>query len=319
MTITGAASPLRVASLIARDIKLAHSVFALPFAVLGAFLAFDQEGSRDWGRFAGQLGLVVACMVCARTWAMLVNRLADRSIDARHERTKRRVFASGALAPRQGWFVAIASALAFLACCAGFRALFANPWPLYLGLPVLAWIALYSLTKRFTFLCHGWLGASLGFAPIAAAIAVHPPAASLHSLQWLACFVVVWVAGFDVIYALQDQHFDRASRLSSIPARLGTHGSVLIARSLHIAAVIFLALAWWSHEGLGVLFACAGMVVVGLLVWEHVILTRLAKTSLTPRDDGTDNPPPALNMAFFTLNGVVSCVLGAAGVADLWL
>lgn len=310
-------SPLRVASLIARDIKLAHSVFALPFAVLGAFLAFAQTDPRDWRRFVGQLALVIACMVFARTWAMLVNRLLDRSIDARHERTKRRAFASGALAPGQGWLVALASAAAFLACCAAFVLAFGNPWPVYLGAPVLAWIALYSLTKRFTALCHVWLGISLAIAPLAAALAVHPPALGHPALHWMFFFVVQWVAGFDVIYALQDQHFDRANRLSSIPARVGTSGSILVARALHGAAAVALFQVWRSHPSFGALFAAGGLIVVGLLVWEHVILTRLATRSIGPRGDDTDNPPPALNIAFFTLNGVVSCVLGVSGVVDL--
>ncbi|MBL8744865.1 MAG: UbiA family prenyltransferase, partial [Phycisphaerae bacterium] len=156
------------------DIKIAHSVFAMPFALLAAFLSSpDLQGSTMTSarpRFYVQLLLIALCMVLARTWAMLINRLADSRFDHDNPRTARRVFASGRLTLRQGWAIALVCATAFVAACGAF-VLFNNSWPLILSLPVLAWIALYSYTKRFTLLCHLFLGGALAASPIAAAIA----------------------------------------------------------------------------------------------------------------------------------------------------
>ncbi len=290
--------------LAAADIKLAHSVFALPFAVLGAFLA-RPEGT-GWGRFVGQLGLVVVCMVAARTWAMLVNRLADRTFDAANPRTQRRVLASGRMSARDAATVAGGSAAVFIAACGLFWALFGNPWPLILSAPVLAWIAFYSFTKRFTALCHVFLGGALGASPLAAAIAVEPASlGSTTALFWLAGMVVLWVAGFDVIYALQDIDFDRATELSSIPARLGWRGAIWASRIMHAGALAMLIAAAAAEGRFGPVFYAAVGVVGLLLVTEHTVLARRGKAGL--------------DMAFFTINGIVSCVLGAAGVVDLTL
>lgn len=301
----GALGSLR---LIAADIKLAHSVFALPFAALGAFLAFEGAGI-SWSRFAGQLALVVACMVLARTWAMVVNRLADRRLDADNPRTSRRAFAAGRVKPAIGWLVAGLCGVGFLALAWAFFALWQNPWPMYLALPVLAWLAFYSFTKRFTALCHVVLGASLALSPIAAAIAVRPGAVvGTPSLWWLAGFVLLWVAGFDVIYALQDEEYDRGKGLASIPAAIGTMGAVWAARALHVASGAMLLAAWTSHKQLGPIFAC-GIGLVGLLLLvEHVAL---AASGRAPK------ARPMLQAAFFTLNGVVSLIVGAAGCVDL--
>ena len=286
------------------DIKLAHSVFALPFAVLAAFLAAADPGVR-WPRFAGQLALVVLCMVAARTWAMLVNRLADRHIDARNPRTNARAFASGGLGLRDGLVFLAGSAAVFLVGCALFAVLYANPWPAILGVPVLLWIAAYSFTKRFTWLCHLFLGAALAASPLAAAIAVGglEPLARTPALWWLAAMVTLWVAGFDVIYALQDLDFDRAARLRSIPARFGWRGAAWISRALHLGALAALAAAGLTDPRLSTPFAAATAAVAALLIWEHTLLARRGAAGI-----------PA---AFFTLNGVVSVVLGTAGVADV--
>ncbi len=289
-------------SLAAADIKLAHSVFALPFAVLAAFMA-RPEGS-PWSRFAAQLALVVACMVLARTWAMLVNRLADRDIDAANPRTQRRVIASGRLSSRDGLLIALAAAAGFIACAALFWLFFTNHWPLALGVPVLAWIAFYSFTKRFTALCHVFLGGALAASPLAAAVAIDPAFVAASPALWLlAGMVLLWVAGFDVIYALQDVEFDRATGLHSVPARLGPVGAIRVSRILHAGAFALLCLSARAETRFGPVFAAAVIAVGGLLVVEHVVLARRGKAGL--------------DMAFFTINGVVSCVLGAAGVLDL--
>lgn len=297
-------SPVARLRTAAGDIKLAHSVFALPFAVLGAFLARPTDSS--WARFAGQLALVVLCMVAARTWAMMVNRLADRDIDAANPRTARRAVASGRLGVRDARLITLGAAAVFMVACAGFWVAFDNAWPLLLGLPVLGWIALYSYTKRFTWLCHVFLGGALAASPLAAAIAVEPSAvmhARSPAVFALAGMVVLWVAGFDVIYALQDVAFDRQRGLFSIPSRLGVGPAIWISRGLHAGAFALLVLACRMDPRLGWLFGAAVAAVAGLLVIEHVILARRSEAGL--------------DMAFFTVNGVVSCVVGAAGVADL--
>jgi 4-hydroxybenzoate polyprenyltransferase len=292
----------------AADIKLAHSVFALPFAVLAAFIAQVASGL-SWQSFAGKMALILICMVAARTWAMLVNRLADRDIDAANPRTQRRAFAAGRLEAGQGWGVALACAGVFIAACAGFKLLYDNWWPLALSVPVLAWIALYSYTKRFTALCHVFLGTSLAIAPLAAALAVWPEALrTVPTLWWIAGFVVAWVAGFDVIYALQDEGFDQSKGLRSIPAALGSAGARAVSMVLHAGAAAALVLAWKSHAGFGLIMLAGVVAVLALLVTEHVIVYRGAQRGLA-----------GLNMAFFTLNGVVSCVLGVLGVVDLFV
>ncbi len=298
----GLVASLRIA---AADIKLAHSVFALPFAVLGAFLAAAGAGGEvAWPRFAGQLALVVVCMVFARTWAMLINRLADREFDAKNPRTSRRALASGRLSGRRGWSLAIGSALLFCAGAVAFLPLFGNPWPAYLCVPVLIWIAFYSYTKRFTALCHIFLGGALAASPLAAAIAVRPEAlAEVWAVWWIAAFVLCWVAGFDVIYALQDEDFDRGEGLSSIPAALGTRGAIWASRVLHAAAAVALVGAARSDPRLGWAFGAAAALAVGLLVFEHAVVARRGKAGIP--------------MAFFTVNGFLSVLLGLAGCVDV--
>ncbi|MFG0327817.1 MAG: UbiA family prenyltransferase, partial [Phycisphaerales bacterium JB037] len=158
----------------AGDIKLAHSVFALPFALLAAVMAFEPQPKA--GRVVGVIALVVVCMVLARTWAMLFNRIVDRDIDAQNPRTDRRAVASGRLPVRSARAIAGASALGFIAACAMFWVFFDNAWPIALSVPTLVWIAFYSLTKRFTWWCHVFLGGALAASPLAAALAVRPGA-----------------------------------------------------------------------------------------------------------------------------------------------
>lgn len=301
-----ASLPSRAASALG-DIKIAHSVFALPFALLGAFLAtpaiHQSAPPGAWRRLGAQLALVVACMVAARTWAMLVNRIADRRFDAQNERTRRRAIPSGRSTARAALAVALASAALFIACCAMFLAL-GNPWPLALSVPVLAWIALYSYTKRFTALCHLFLGSALALSPLAAALAVHPPAlAHTPALYPLAAMVMLWVAGFDVLYALQDTEFDRSNALHSIPARLGARRAAWASRALHALALVALLAAWRLEPRFQLPFLLAAIGVGALLAAEHAIVARQGLRGLP--------------LAFGLLNGIVSVVLGAVGIADL--
>ena len=297
-------------TLAAADIKLSHSIFALPFAVLGAFAARDAAG--PWPRFAAQLALIVACMVMARTWAMLFNRLADAGFDAANPRTTRRAIASGRLSRARGWALALTAAAGFVLCCALFLMLYGNPWPLTLSLPVLAWLAFYSLAKRFTALCHLLLGTALAISPIAAGLAVDPSRALTTTHLLLAGFVTLWVAGFDVLYALQDESFDRQRGLHSIPALLGPRASAWCARLMHLGASCALLLLGLGPSGplgphadarLGTLTLIAWALATALLIAEHAVLVRRGLAGLP--------------MAFFTINGVLSLVVGALGVTDL--
>lgn len=290
------------ARLVGADIKLAHSVFAMPFAVLGAFMA--GVAGLPASAAAAKLALVVVCMIAARTWAMLVNRLADLRFDRENPRTQRRIFASGRLRARDGLVAAGVAAAVFLAGCAGFWLVDGNVWPLALGAPALGWIALYSYTKRFTWLCHLFLGGALAASPLAAAVAVRPESLvepGGAAIWLLAAMVALWVAGFDVIYALQDVAFDRARKLRSVPARFGEGGAIWISRGLHVGALSCLIAVWRLDPRFGPVMAAGVALVAGLLIVEHTIVARKGD----------------LEMAFFTVNGVVSVALGAAGVVDV--
>ncbi|MGD9691106.1 MAG: 4-hydroxybenzoate octaprenyltransferase [Phycisphaerales bacterium] len=287
--------------LAATDIKLSHSVFAMPFALLGAFLA--RAPTEAWGSFAGKLGLVVVCMVLARTWAMLVNRIADARFDVANPRTAARAVASGRLPRGSAMALAAWCAGLFVLAAGGFWLAWGNVWPALLAAPVLAWLALYSFAKRFTSLCHVLLGTALAISPIAAAIAVRPESlGATPSLYWLAGMVALWVAGFDVIYALQDTEFDRSAGLFSIPSRLGVKPALWLSRAMHAGAATLLLLAARSDSRFGVLMLVGVGIVSLLLVYEHVHLARRGQAGL--------------EMAFFTINGIVSCVVGALGVID---
>ncbi|MFI4860739.1 MAG: UbiA-like polyprenyltransferase [Phycisphaerales bacterium JB063] len=301
-------TPLGVAGHIARDIKLTHTVFAMPFALLGAFLAAGWAGRRPaWGEFA----LVVVCMVLARTVAMTVNRWADAGIDASNPRTAGRAVPGGRVSRRAMLFASLACAVGFVFAAAGFALFYANVWPVLLSPIVLVVVAGYSFTKRFTWLCHLFLGFALAISPVAAAIAIEPGAllasasGPLPSIWLLSAMVLCWVAGFDVIYALQDVEHDRSQGLFSMPSRLGVGPALWVSRALHIAAIVALVLAWYGSPLLGTLFGVAVLLTGALLILEHTLVWG-SKTN-------------HLSMAFFTVNGVISLLLGAAGILDVVL
>src|SRR5437764_1283226 len=195
-------------------VRFSHTLFALPFALLGAVLA--ARGPDGWhGRARDWLGILL-CMATARSAAMAFNRLVDRSIDAENPRTARRHIPAGLLSAQSVTIFWVGCVVAFVASTCLFLP---NVWPLILSIPILAWLCGYSYAKRFTSLAHLWLGSALMLAPVAAWIALR------GDLQWppvlLGLAVLFWVTGFDVIYACQDVDFDRAQGLHSIPQRLG--------------------------------------------------------------------------------------------------
>jgi 4-hydroxybenzoate polyprenyltransferase len=287
-------------------IKFAHSVFALPFALIATFWAFRTLGISIISRAAlGRLGLILACMVFARTWAMTFNRLIDRRFDAANPRTARRPSVTGAVSVGFMQFTLAVCLGLFLLATAGFL-FFGNPWPLMLALPVLAWLATYSLTKRFTALCHYWLGISLGLAPLSAWLAIAPPNASPLDPRAITALllgggVACWVAGFDILYALQDESVDRDMHLHSIPAAFGRRRALLASRLSHAAtAIFFLAVGLTGHFHL--LYYLGYVAAVLLLVIEQSLVS--------------EKDISRINLAFMTANGAIGLTFGALAIAD---
>ncbi len=272
-------------------IKFEHSVFALPFAFIGALLA-----AQGWPTGRQILWIVVA-MVAGRSAAMAFNRIADRGYDAQNPRTAQRELPTRQLSLGFAWAFTLVSAAALV-----FAAWQLNPLAFMLSPLVLAVLFFYSYTKRFTTLTHWVLGACLGMAPAGAWVAVR------GSLDWqvlpLSLAVLCWVAGFDIIYACQDVEFDQNAGLFSLPARIGIAGALNVSRTLHSVMMSLLIVLAWS-AGLGVL-AYAGVAVVGaLLAYEH---------SLVKPDDLS-----RVNAAFLTVNGYISVLLLLFWAADILL
>jgi 4-hydroxybenzoate polyprenyltransferase len=285
---------------LARDIKLSHSVFALPFALLATFLAASH--GRELPNVT-TLGLIVLCMVLARTAAMAMNRWADARFDADNPRTAKRAIPSGRLSSRFVLGAIVVCGLAFIAATSGFYLLRGNPWPLLLSPLMLAWLLAYSYTKRFTWMCHLFLGSALALSPLAAAIAVEPAYLGRPEPYLLFAMVMSWVAGFDILYALQDTDIDRTAGLYSIPSRLGESTALAISRLLHAMSLTSLIYLVKLSPVLGTLFTVGIVIVAILLVIEHAIVWR----SRTHH----------INIAFLTVNGVISLLLGALGIADV--
>ena len=286
-----------------RDIKISHTIFAMPFAILGGFMAATEPSGVVWGKSGGQLVGIVLCMVFARTVAMLANRIFDVRIDADNPRTSGRAIPSGRVTTRTAITFLIANALLFVATTAGFGFLWDNWLPLILSIPILGWLATYPLIKRFTWLCHLYLGATLAMSPIAAAIAIQPSFTLAPQLWLLGAMVMCWVAGFDIIYALQDVKSDREHRIYSMPASLGEGTAMWISKVLHLLSVAALCGVYAIDPRLNGIFLFSVVVVAVVLAFEHLTVNRWGTTKMA--------------MTFFTLNGVVSCLLGVAGVVDL--
>jgi 4-hydroxybenzoate polyprenyltransferase len=276
-------------------IKFEHSVFALPFALTGALLAF-REGGFVAAEIGGKLAWIIVAMVGARSAAMAFNRLVDAAIDGRNPRTKMRHLPAGMLSRGFSWGFVAASAILFFVAAAALHPLCLMLAPLALGI-----VFFYSFTKRFTSFSHLVLGVSLGIAPAAAWIAVR---GSLDPrILWLTAAVTFWTAGFDVIYSCQDFDFDRAEGLFSVPRVLGIAGALRVAQMLHVLMVIcLLALVRSLH--LGALALAGVAAIVTLLIYEH---------SLVKADDLS-----RVNAAFFTMNGYVSVLFLVFWAADIF-
>jgi len=303
--VTSSASAWTQLRELASDIKLSHSIFALPWDLLATFLAAGEwhRDARSQPHFPGQLALIVLCMVTARTVAMSVNRLLDAKLDATNPRTARRAIPAARLSMRFGWMTAGTCGCCFILATSLFGFAYQNWLPLILSAPVLLFISAYPLLKRFTGLCHFYLGACLALAPVCAWVAI----AGNISLTPLimAAAVLCWTAGFDIIYACQDYESDLRTGVFSVPARLGITGGLHVARATHLACItLLIALAVYVPQ-FQWLFALAIAIAGVLLLVEHLLVK--------------PNDLSKVNLAFFTLNGVISLVIGALGVADIYL
>jgi len=283
------AAVLRYPRLFLSLVKFEHTIFALPFAYIGAFLAVgDVPGG-------GDLLWITVAMVGARSLAMALNRLIDAGIDARNPRTAGRELPSGVLRPWHVALFSLASLAVFLVAVYQLAPIVRWLWPI----PVVMFV-IYPYLKRATWLSHFWLGAVDGLAPVGAWAAITN---DIPLEAWLlGAAVAVWVAGFDVLYALFDLEHDRAHGLHSLPARFGVPATFVVARGCHIATVLFLAFAGLGLDA-GFFYWLGVAAVAGLLVYEHSLIS--------PSDTRR------LDAAFFTMNGVISVTFFAFVLADV--
>ena len=291
-------------------IRFSHTIFALPFALLAAVMAWSVADPRVEFRWLHLVGILV-CMVFARSAAMAFNRMADRKIDAANPRTEKRQIPAGVLSVASVALFTVISSLGFIAATTLFLP---NRLPLFLAVPVLLFLFAYSYTKRFTSLAHFWLGAALMLAPISAWIAIRgeillsQPADILPSTI-LGVAVLLWVGGFDIIYACQDFDFDVRAKLKSVPVKLGIVGALRLAAVCHLGMIGALVALPFTHVfggpalDLGWIYWCGVIAVAVLLVYEHAIVRP---------DDLT-----RVNIAFFNVNSIVSMGLFVVVTLDL--
>jgi 4-hydroxybenzoate polyprenyltransferase len=276
-------------------VKFSHTIFAMPFAMIGYFMAISRpEYSFEWQTFA----LVIGCMIFARNAAMAFNRYIDRHIDKANPRTAaQREIPNGTIAPKKALAFVILNCLAFLACT-----WFINLLCFYIAPFALLIVLGYSFTKRFTALCHFILGLGLAIAPLAAWLAV---TASFELTPILFSLVVLlWVSGFDIIYALQDESFDKDQKLHSIPVLLGKKGALWFSSFLHLICISLVIWAGVSGEFGNLYWAGAGIFSL-LLIYQHTLVT--------------PNNLSKVNLAFFTTNGLGSVLFGIFVITDLYI
>lgn len=275
-------------------VKFSHTIFALPFAIIGYFLAIHFTTSTFNIRL---FALVILCMVFARSAAMAFNRFIDRKFDEQNERTAIREIPAGIIKPKNALVFVIINCILFIT-----TTYFINTLCFYLSPVALSVIMGYSLTKRFTALCHLILGVGLSLAPIGAYLAV------TGKFDWLPLFfsfaVLFWVSGFDIIYALQDEEFDKSKDLKSIPVWLGKKGALLLSNVLHLISASCIIYAGW-YAGFGTWYWIGAGIFMGLLFYQHTLVkpTDLSK----------------VNLAFATTNGIASVLFSVFVLIDLYL
>lgn len=272
-------------------IKFSHTIFAMPFALTGYFMGYAATGEFD----GKMLALVILCMVFARSAAMAFNRLIDRDIDARNKRTKVREIPAGEITPKNALFFVIANSILFIA-----TTWFINPLCFALSPVALLVVLGYSYTKRFTALCHLVLGLGLSLAPVGAFLAV---TGYFHYLPvLLGVAVLTWVSGFDIIYALQDEEFDKENKLKSIPAYLGKKNALMVSNLLHvISAGSIISFCYLMQTG-PLSWIGAGLF-ISLLIYQHLLVK--------PGD------LRKVNLAFFTTNGIASVIFAVLVITDM--
>jgi 4-hydroxybenzoate polyprenyltransferase len=275
-------------------IKFGHTVFALPFAIIGFCLAvYSGKAIFNWEKFA----LVVGCMVFARSAAMAFNRYIDRSFDAKNPRTAVREIPAGQIKPISAAIFTLISAALFMAC-----AYFINRLCFYLS-PVALFVILgYSYTKRFTPLCHLILGLGLSLAPIGAYLALTERFDFLPLM--FSTIVFFWVGGFDIIFALQDEEFDRSEGLKSIPVLMGKARALRLSEFMHFIAGS-IVIAAYLYGSFSWLYICGALVFIGLLIYQHLIV----------KPDDLSR----VNIAFGTSNGVASVIFSVLVCLDIFL
>ena len=280
---------------VARMVKFSHSLFALPFAVSAVVLVSPRAALEAW-----RLALVGLAVVAARTSAMSMNRIADRTFDARNPRTARRELVTGEVSRAAAWALLFASVGVFTGAAA-----FISPLCGYLSLPVLAVLLGYSFAKRFTWTCHLWLGVAQALGPVGVAIAL------TGEVGWpalmLGAGVGAWIAGFDVFYAMQDLDFDRRERLLSIPARFGVPRALAWARLLHLAAALLVAAAGLAG-GRGWAWTAGAALLASVLLAEHLYVA--------PRGELR---PERIGKAFFDFNAFASVAFALLAMLDFVL
>ena len=262
-----------------RMIRIEHSIFALPYAWAGSVMAAG--GMPPWDK----LVLLTIAMVGVRSFAMGINRIFDLPFDRENPRTANRHLVTGEISVRQAWIFSLVMAAIFVLACAAI-----NTVCLILSVPALIFAAVYSLTKRFSAVCHFWLGATLGLAPLAGALAVNPEGLAMGPIM-LFFAVTFWVGAFDIYYSFQDYDFDVAFRLCSVPSVYGPDTALAIAGFSHAVTSIFLFLTGIA-AGLAWPWYVLWAGVSAILFWEHHLMR--------PQDLSR------VNMVFFTLNGIIS-------------
>jgi len=280
-------------AIIFSDIKIQHTVFALPFAVMSAFLSAGGLPETE------KLLWIIVCMVGARSAAMAFNRIVDARLDKENPRTQDRALPSGKINVGNYAVFLVASSALFI-----FSAWMLNSLAFYLSPVALAIVFFYSLTKRFTAFSHFWLGLAISIAPVGAWVAIREEI-SFTSLL-LGAAVIFWLIGFDILYACMDIEADRANRLHSIPERFGIETALKMAFASHAVMVVFLLVLLEPTVLLGWVYLAGVALVAGLLVYEH---------SLIKKDDLSK-----VNMAFFNVNGIISIGLMAFVIVDcVWV